>query len=70
MLDEQATVKQSTSGSVHYFVYKLGEPRALGWISVAFVLLTWKSWSPSAWIDLFAAPDPYTYRAYDDVPDR
>src|SRR4029079_2110094 len=46
MLDERpsmpVTAGPSTTGPLHNFVQKLGEPRVLGWIAVAFVLIMWE----------------------------
>ena len=46
MLDErpsmQTTAEHATGGPANKFIQKLGEPRVLGWIAVAFVLITWE----------------------------
>jgi ABC-type nitrate/sulfonate/bicarbonate transport system permease component len=46
MLDErpsmQTTAEHATSGLANKFIQTLGEPRVLGWIAVAFVLITWE----------------------------
>ncbi|HEV8465591.1 MAG TPA: ABC transporter permease [Pseudolabrys sp.] len=62
MLDERpsmpVTVGPSTSGPLHNFVQKLGEPRVLGWIAVAFVLIMWEVIVVAAHLNPIYLPSP------------
>ena len=62
MLDERpsmpATVERTTSGSVYNFIQKLGEPRVVGWIAVAFVLIMWEVVVVAAHLNPIYLPRP------------
>ncbi|MGA7680428.1 MAG: ABC transporter permease [Pseudolabrys sp.] len=62
MLDERpsmpATVGPSPSGPLHNFVQKLGEPRVLGWIAVASVLIMWEVIVVAAHLNPIYLPSP------------
>ena len=62
MLDERpsmpVTVGPSTSGPLHNFVQKLGEPRVLGWIAVASVLIVWEVIVVAAHLNPIYLPSP------------
>ena len=73
MLDDRpaklVTVAPRISGTARAFAQKLGEPRVLGWIAVAFVLTMWEVVVVAARLNpiYFAAPEPYPGRAGNDV---
>lgn len=62
MLDEHpsmpATVERTTSGSVYNFIQKLSEPRVVGWIAVAFVLIMWEVVVVAAHLNPIYLPRP------------
>jgi NitT/TauT family transport system permease protein len=62
MLDERpsmpATVERTASGSVHNFIQMLGEPRVIGWIAVAFVLIMWEVVVVAAHLNPIYLPRP------------
>ena len=62
MLNERpsmpAAVERAKSGFVYNFMHKLGEPRVLGWISVAFVLIMWEVVVAAAHLNPIYLPRP------------
>jgi NitT/TauT family transport system permease protein len=52
------TVAPLISGTVQNFVQKLGEPRVLGWIAVAFVLIMWEVVVAAAHLNPIYLPRP------------
>jgi NitT/TauT family transport system permease protein len=52
------TVAPLISGTVQNFVQKLGEPRVLGWIAVAFVLIRWEVVVAAAHLNPIYLPRP------------
>ena len=62
MLDERpsmpAMVERTTSGSIYNFIQKLGEPRVVGWIAVAFVLIMWEVVVVAAHLNPIYLPRP------------
>jgi len=62
MLDERpsmpVTAGPSTIGPLHNFIQKLGEPRVLGWIAVAFVLIMWEVIVVAAHLNPIYLPSP------------
>lgn len=57
-LTKSGTVAPLVSGKVQNFVLKLGEPRILGWIAVAFVLLMWEVVVAAAHLNPIYLPRP------------
>ena len=62
MLDERpstsTTVERTTGSSVFNFIQKLGEPRVVGWIAVAFVLIMWEVVVVAAHLNPIYLPRP------------
>src|SRR5512139_540155 len=62
MLDERpstsTTVERTTGSSVFNFIQKLGEPRVVGWIAVAFVLIMWEVVVAAAHLNPIYLPRP------------
>ena len=62
MLDERpsmpATVERTTGSSVFNFIQKLGEPRVVGWVAVAFVLIMWEVVVVAAHLNPIYLPRP------------
>ena len=55
---KSVTVAPRISGTVHAFAQKLGEPRVLGWIAVAFVLTMWEVVVAAAHLNPIYLPRP------------
>jgi ABC-type nitrate/sulfonate/bicarbonate transport system permease component len=55
---KSGTVAPLISGTVQNFVQKLGEPRVLGWIAVAFVLIMWEVVVAAAHLNQIYLPRP------------
>ena len=62
MLDERpsmpATDERTTGSSVFNFIQKLGEPRVVGWVAVAFVLIMWEVVVVAAHLNPIYLPRP------------
>lgn len=54
----QTTAEHATSGPLNKFIQKLGEPRVLGWIAVAFVLIVWEGVVAIAHLNPIYLPRP------------
>jgi ABC-type nitrate/sulfonate/bicarbonate transport system permease component len=57
-LTKSGMVAPLISGTVQNFVQKLGEPRVLGWIAVAFVLIIWEVVVAAAHLNPIYLPRP------------
>jgi NitT/TauT family transport system permease protein len=55
---KSVTIAPRVSGMVHAFAQKLGEPRVLGWITVAFVLTMWEVVVAAAHLNPIYLPRP------------
>jgi ABC-type nitrate/sulfonate/bicarbonate transport system permease component len=55
---KSGTVAPLIRGTVQNFVQKLGEPRVLGWVAVAFVLLMWEVVVAAAHLNPIFLPRP------------
>src|SRR6476620_6225026 len=61
MQDERPIISEtvpSATSFLHKSVQKLGEPRVLGWLAVAFVLITWEAVVAGARINPIYLPRP------------